>query len=144
MYLVAKDTVERNKNQEKVMKVLKELEDDPSRTGGLEKLITVKVTARIMLSRNIDVSLGYANGAPGIIAGVKKGADGHITALILQINNTEFALTPVKTKFEILPNIYLHVENSISGSFKLRNHYNEKSRFISGLLCCRYWKKYIH
>lgn len=51
------------------MKILNK-DDDNSRTAGLARIITVKLGARVMLRRNIDVSLGLVNGTIGTITSI--------------------------------------------------------------------------
>ncbi|XP_034939468.1 ATP-dependent DNA helicase PIF1-like [Chelonus insularis] len=43
------------------------LENDDTRTAGLAKIIRVKIGAKIMIQRNIDVSIGLVNGTIGTI-----------------------------------------------------------------------------
>lgn len=47
----------------------KNLPDDQRFTGGLKSVIQLQIGARIMLTRNLDVSDGLSNGVQGKIAG---------------------------------------------------------------------------
>ncbi|KAK2578782.1 hypothetical protein KPH14_008886 [Odynerus spinipes] len=47
--------------------IVKRNEDDSSLNAGLGNVITVKIGARVMLRRNIDVSMGLVNGSIGEI-----------------------------------------------------------------------------
>ena len=40
---------------------------NPSETGNLQKVLTVKVNARVMITTNIDVTDGLTNGAMGTV-----------------------------------------------------------------------------
>ncbi|XP_060577549.1 uncharacterized protein LOC132734725 [Ruditapes philippinarum] len=47
------------------------LSDDEKHTGGLAKVITIAVGARVILTRNVDVSDGLTNGTQGIVREIK-------------------------------------------------------------------------
>ena len=49
-----------------------QLSDKPHNTGNLQKILVVKVGARVMLTTNIDVSDGLTNGAMGTVTNVVK------------------------------------------------------------------------
>ena len=43
---------------------------NPHETGNLQKVLTVKIKARVMMTTNIDVSDGLTNGAMGTVTNV--------------------------------------------------------------------------
>ena len=45
--------------------------EDSTHTAGLENVIIVKVGCKVMLQRNIDVTLGFVNGTIGTIRGIQ-------------------------------------------------------------------------
>ncbi|XP_045763660.1 ATP-dependent DNA helicase PIF1-like [Maniola jurtina] len=97
----------------RVREVLKKNEDDSSLSAGLENVITVKIGARVMLRRNIDVSKGLVNGSIGEIEKVLYEADQNDKPRKIKIkfsHNLTYELERVKTKFQILNNAYVHRE----------------------------------
>ena len=43
---------------------------NPHETGNLQKILTVKINARVMITTNIDVTDGSTNGAMGTVTNV--------------------------------------------------------------------------
>lgn len=60
----------------KAIQKLSKLDDDSSRTTGLQKYLNVKLNCKIMLQRNIDVSNGLVNGAIGTVKNIINRIDG--------------------------------------------------------------------
>ena len=60
---------------QKVSKKLEKCGDDSIVTAGLENVIVIKIGCRIMLRRNIDVTLGLVNGSIGTVCSVKYSID---------------------------------------------------------------------
>ena len=60
-------TAKFDKKQEKKLEKLK---DRPSKTAGLETVLSLAVAGRVMLRRNIDVTVGLVNGAIGTVMGI--------------------------------------------------------------------------
>ncbi|XP_044742220.1 uncharacterized protein LOC123303484 [Chrysoperla carnea] len=85
--LIAVDEIDCPKYfHKKVCAAIENYEDDSSMTAGLERKIIIKLGSRIMLRRNIDITLGLVNGS------------------------IEYDLERVKTKFEILPRSFVYRE----------------------------------
>lgn len=108
--LIAKDDIECDKKyfKDRALKKLKSYEDDNSRTAGLDKQIEVKQGAKIMLRRNIDVTLGLVNGAIGTIADFLHDPAGTVTAIDVNFHSAIHRIEPVLSKFEILPKIFVY------------------------------------
>ncbi|KAG8173514.1 hypothetical protein JTE90_022464 [Oedothorax gibbosus] len=106
--LIAKDDIEGDKYlKNRALKKLKAYEEDNSRTAGLDKKIEVKKGAKIMLRRNIDVTLGLVNGAIGTIINFVKDASGQVAAIDVQFTSEMRRIEPVISKFEVLSKIYV-------------------------------------
>lgn len=70
--LVAKDSLDCSKCMiTKARACLQKYSDDASMTAGLEEIIIIKEGAKVMLRRNIDVSLGLVNGSIGVVQKVR-------------------------------------------------------------------------
>ena len=50
-------------------------DENSNRTVGLSRIITVKVGARVMIRRNIDVTIGLVIGSIGTIVSVSRAID---------------------------------------------------------------------
>ena len=61
-------------------------DEDCSKTGGIPSVITVKIGAKIMITRNIDVTKGLVNGTIGTVTGVARDIDNknYITSLTVK------------------------------------------------------------
>ena len=84
--------------------------DNSTNTAGLEKELVIKLGCKVMLHRNIDITLGLVNGAIGTVRSVKFSID---QANVVESITIEFAndkvhnLTRVKSKFKILDKAYV-------------------------------------
>ena len=58
------------KLQQKVTEQMEKLNNDSSRTAGLEAKLLLAVSARVMLCRNIDTKTGLVNGALGTVPSI--------------------------------------------------------------------------
>ena len=75
----------------KVEKAYRKIDDDTTRTAGLEKNLQLSVGARVMLKRNKDVEAGLVNGSIGSITGFG-----------IRHDNEEKKLLALKLNFSIL------------------------------------------
>ena len=70
--IAAEDTIYCSTSlMQKVKRKLAKYSEDSTHTAGLENVITVKVGCKVMLRRNIDVTLGLVNGAIGVYRSCK-------------------------------------------------------------------------
>ncbi|XP_076299909.1 ATP-dependent DNA helicase PIF1-like [Lasioglossum baleicum] len=96
--------------RKRVETLLKKTDDDSTATAGLEQEIVIKLGAKVMLRRNIDVTIGLVNGAIGTLQGVTWDVNDKTQAKSLQIAFASgiHSLEPVKAKFQILPKAFVH------------------------------------
>ena len=95
---------------QKVKQRLTKYPEDSTHTARLENVITVKVGCKVMLRRNIDVTLRLVNGAIGRIHSAQRCIDQANkvdTLTIMFSNNQEHCLKRVTTKFEVFDKAYV-------------------------------------
>jgi ATP-dependent DNA helicase PIF1 len=103
------DTIVEKQMVAKVTKAYKQMEDDVTRTAGLERKLSLCIGARVMLKRNKDVEAGLVNGSVGDIVGFEmKGDSKEIMFIKVQFPNIQ---DPVNIQreaysFEVLKSIY--------------------------------------
>ncbi|XP_046143150.1 uncharacterized protein LOC123988154 [Osmia bicornis bicornis] len=86
--LVSRDTLDCVEYLKKrVHKLSDKYEEDNSQTAGIHRIITVKLGAKVILRRNIDVTLGLVNGTIGEIVGFLRAPDSE------DINTVQFRLS---------------------------------------------------
>ncbi|XP_026829933.1 uncharacterized protein LOC113563072 [Ooceraea biroi] len=110
--LVAQDLAEcASYFKKKVMKILNKdgNDEDSSRTAGLARIITVKVGARVMIRRNIDVSLGLVNGTIGTITSIIRGAiNNEVEKIKIRMSSAiEHIIERVSVKFEVMDRAFV-------------------------------------
>ena len=79
--------------------------DDSSSTAGLEKELIIKLDYKMILHRNIDITLGFVNGAIGTVSSVKFSIDraSLVESMTIHYGEDKFhQLTRVKRKFQVL------------------------------------------
>lgn len=109
--LIAEDDVDcAPAMKKKVQKILEDKDDKVSETAGIERVITIKIGVKVMIRRNIDVTLGLVNGTVGNVVAVNRAADGNRIDSIKLVtsDNKEFTITRVDIKFEVFHKIVVH------------------------------------
>ncbi|XP_029173510.1 uncharacterized protein LOC114942334, partial [Nylanderia fulva] len=109
--LIAEDDVDcAPAMKKKVHKILEDKDDKVSETAGIERVIAIKIGAKVMIRRNIDVTLGLVNGTIGNVVAVNRSADGNrIDSIKIVISdNKEIAITKVDIKFEVFHKLVVH------------------------------------
>ena len=88
--IVAEDSVDCSISLlQKVKQKLAKHSEDSTHTAGLENVISVKLGCKVMLRRNIDVTLGLVNGAIRTIRGIQRCIDhaNKVDALTIMFSN---------------------------------------------------------
>ena len=96
--------------RQKVSKKLEKCGDDSTVTAGLENVIVIKIGCKIMLRRNIDVTLGLVNGSIGIVCSVKYSIDqcSVVDAINIKFDDgKEQVLEKVSSKFQVLDKAFV-------------------------------------
>ena len=95
---------------QKVSKKLAAYSEDSSLTAGLEKDLIIKIGCKIMLRRNIDVTLGLVNGAIGTISSIKYSIDqvDVVESIVIKFSgNHEHQLEKVNCKFQVFDKAFV-------------------------------------
>uniref|UniRef100_A0A1X7VDH8 ATP-dependent DNA helicase n=2 Tax=Amphimedon queenslandica TaxID=400682 RepID=A0A1X7VDH8_AMPQE len=93
-------TAKFDKKQEKKLEKLK---DQPSKTAGLETVLSLAVGCRVMLRRNIDVTVGLVNGAIGTVMGI------YATRISIKFDHIDVPcdIERVTSRFMLSKNLYI-------------------------------------
>ncbi|XP_031785938.1 uncharacterized protein LOC116417348 [Nasonia vitripennis] len=120
--LVAKDSYKCEKNLQK--KVLKLLNDDEDNFCGIDRVITIKIGSKVMLRRNIDVSIGLVNGTIGTVVSLSKDRSTEITSIrIVLQSGKEHEIPRLEYKFIIMDKISITREQfPICNSYGITIH----------------------
>lgn len=65
--------------------------DDERFTGGLPNILRIAIGARVMLTRNIDVTDGLVNGSIGIVVGFKECAE-HVIEILVKFDSSRVGM----------------------------------------------------
>lgn len=110
--LVAEDSIDCARHlRGKVKEMLKKIGEDSTNTAGLDDVLVLKIGARIMLRRNLDVTLGLVNGALGTLVAVKWDPSKKSQAKYLTIKFSHglvHDLEPTKAKFMVMAKGFIH------------------------------------
>uniref|UniRef100_A0A1X7T681 DNA helicase Pif1-like 2B domain-containing protein n=1 Tax=Amphimedon queenslandica TaxID=400682 RepID=A0A1X7T681_AMPQE len=92
------------KFEKKKEKKLEKLKDQPSKTAGLETVLSLAVGCRAMLRRNIDVTVGLVNGAIGTVMGI------YATRISIKFDyiDVPFDTERVTIRLMLSKNLYIH------------------------------------
>ncbi|XP_066590648.1 ATP-dependent DNA helicase PIF1-like [Prorops nasuta] len=96
--------------KKKVLQVLNSEDEDSSRTAGLSRIIRIKLGARIMLRRNIDITLGLVNETIATVKSVTRSVDNTDDIDKVQIilsTGVEYTIERVSVKFEAMDRVYV-------------------------------------
>uniref|UniRef100_A0A1X7U3C9 DNA helicase Pif1-like 2B domain-containing protein n=1 Tax=Amphimedon queenslandica TaxID=400682 RepID=A0A1X7U3C9_AMPQE len=92
------------KFDKKTRKKLEKLKDQRSKTAGLETVLSLAVGCRVMLRRNIDVTVGLVNGAIATVMGI------HATRISIKFDHIVVPcdVERVTSRFMLSKNLYIH------------------------------------
>ena len=112
--------------RQKVSKKLEKCSDDSTVTAGLETVIVIKLGCKIMLRRNIDVTLGLVNGSIGTVCSVKYSIDqcSVVDAINIKFDDgKEQVLEKVSSKFQVLDKAFaIRRQFPISSAYAITVH----------------------
>ena len=143
-YIQAKDIVVRrnrkatNYSDKDIEDRIKELEDDPRNTAGLERNLKVKLGCKVMLRQNLDIPSGLCNGAIGTLVEVVE-MDGQVDHLIININQKNHKIERRQSDFFLFPNNMIKVTRSqfpITLSYCLTVHKSQGLTLKHAIMDC--------
>ncbi|PHT96316.1 hypothetical protein BC332_34758 [Capsicum chinense] len=110
VHFVAEDSIEcKLTDKNRALAKLRKLEEDATRTAGLEKLVVIKEDAKVMLTKNMDVPTGFVNGTTGAAQNIVVDSNKRPRAVTLRTERDSLEMRePEVGKFELQPGIFVH------------------------------------
>ena len=68
-------------------KIHNDMNENASKTAGLERVLQIGINSKVILRRNLDVSKGLCNGSMEIVTGISQNKNGYVNHLFVQFNN---------------------------------------------------------
>ncbi|KYN11189.1 ATP-dependent DNA helicase PIF1, partial [Trachymyrmex cornetzi] len=112
-------------DDKKVHKILKDKDEKVSETAGIERVIAIKIGAKVTIRRNINVTLGLVNGTIDNVVAINRSVDENRidSVTIVTSDNKQVTITRVDVKFEVFHKIVVHRKQfSLSFSYGITVH----------------------
>ena len=77
----------------------KALDRNQSETGGLARMLQIKVNARVMLTVNIDIADRLINGQIGTVKHISFDVDGHISKVYVEFDDKQCGLKKIDSDY---------------------------------------------
>ncbi|XP_058791053.1 ATP-dependent DNA helicase PIF1-like [Phymastichus coffea] len=103
--LIANDSYKCPKRLEK--RVSKILDQGDDNACGISRVIEIKIGCKIMIRRNIDVSIGLVNGTIATVIAVSKGKTGIDSVTIKLQSNQEYFIKRLQYPFQIMDQVFI-------------------------------------
>lgn len=135
--LVAQDSLDCHPRlNNTVLKNLKKLDGDSSKTGGIDRVIKVKIGCRLMIRRNIDVSLGIVNGTMVTLNSFVREPNGDISGLRVMLEDgKEVVIERATVNFEVCSNGFVNRKQfPVSLSYAITIHKSQGLSLDSALM----------
>ncbi|XP_063978978.1 ATP-dependent DNA helicase PIF1-like [Diachasmimorpha longicaudata] len=95
----------------KAVKILEKAEQDDRSSAGLAKCITIKIGAKGMIRRNIDVTIGLVNGTIAVVQSISKSimkGKEYPKAVTVKLDSGQtHDIERMEVKFEIMDGVYI-------------------------------------
>ena len=120
------DTIVDQPSLPKVHQAYLKVQDDVTRTAGLDTCLQLCLGAKIMLKRNKNIEAGLVNGSVGYVTGFIMDYEKNVSAVQVKFDQVDCAVKIQREScsFEVLKGIFLHPK-TVSANGCLCNHHSQ-------------------